>query len=256
MSGEPKNSMQCAEFDALLSEALDGNLNELKLGILQAHSQSCAACGPLMAEAEAGKRWLKSLEPAEPPAHLVENILVATSGIDSFRLASAAEFGGQISPVGRTWLDRLREWSGTVMNPAIAVARQPRFVMSFGMAFFSLSISLNLSGVKLSDVRHADLRPSAIKRTYYETSGRVVKYYENIRFVYEIESRVREFKRATTPSEPAPEDKDKGRKNNSSEHQEQNQQRNYSQGENQPVLASAPNDPPVVMSRDTNRRFS
>jgi ribosomal protein L14E/L6E/L27E len=113
-----------------------------------------------------------------------------------------------------------------------------------------------LAGVKLSDVRHADLRPSAIKRNYYETSGKVVKYYENIRFVYEIESRVREFKRATTPAEPAPEEKDKSHKNNSSEHQEQNQQRNYSQGENQPMLASTPNDPPVVMSIDTNRRFS
>ena len=46
--------------------------------------------------------------------------------------------------------------------------------------------------------------PVAIKRTYYETTGRVVKYYENIRFVYEIESRVREFKRVTAPPEPSP----------------------------------------------------
>ena len=84
------------------------------------------------------------------------------------------------------------------------MSRQPRFAMSFGMAFFSLSISLSLAGVKVSDVRHVDLRPSAIKRTYYETTGRVVKYYENIRFVYEIESRVREFKRVTAPPEPSP----------------------------------------------------
>src|SRR5581483_8955937 len=256
MSGEPKNGMQCADFDALLSEALDGNLNAQQLENLQAHSRSCVTCGPLMAEAEAGKRWLKSLDPVEPPANLLENILVATSGIDSFRLASAARSGGQISSVGDTWFDRLREWAGLVVGPVVAVARQPRFAMSFGMAFFSLSISLSLAGVKLSDVRHADLRPSAIKRSYYETSGKVVKYYENIRFVYEIESRVREFKRATTPAEPAPEEKDKSHKNNSSEHQEQNQERNYSQGENQPMLASASNDPPVVMSMDTNRRFS
>ncbi|MCU1297096.1 MAG: putative transrane transcriptional regulator [Acidobacteriaceae bacterium] len=258
MSGQPKNGMQCAEFDALLSDALDGNLSGQKFDNFQSHSRSCAVCGPLMAEAEAGRRYLKSLEPVEAPPHLLENILVATSGIDSFRLASAARAGGQISSVGDTWFDRLQEWAGTLVSPVIAVARQPRFAMSFGMAFFSLSISLSLAGVKLSNVRHADLRPSAIKRTYYETSGRVVKYYENIRFVYEIESRVREFKRATTPAEPAPQDQDKGKspKNNSSEHQEQNQQRNYSQGENQPMLASSPNDPPVVMSMDTNRRYS
>ena len=128
--------------------------------------------------------------------------------------------------------------------------------MSFGMAFFSLSISLSLAGVKLSDVRHADLRPSAIKRTYYETSGRVVKYYENIRFVYEIESRVREFKRATTPAEPAPQKKDNRQKNdNTSGQPDEKQQRNYSQGERQVMLAALPDNPPVV-TLATLRRIS
>jgi len=108
--------------------------------------------------------------------------------------------------------------------------------------------------VKLSDIRHVDLRPTAIKRNYYETSGKVVKYYENIRFVYEIESRVREFKRATTPAEAAPAKKDK-HKDNSKQEPEQKQERNYSQGENQPVLASAPYDQPVVRL-NTNRRLS
>jgi Mg-chelatase subunit ChlI len=109
----------------------------------------------------------------------------------------------------------------------------------------------------VSDVRHLDLRPTAITRAYYETTGRAVKYYENIRFVYEIESRVREFKRATTPPEPSPkEQNNKEQKNNNTSGQpEQNQERNYSQGENQPVLASIPNDPPVV-TVTTYRRFS
>ena len=59
--------------------------------------------------------------------------------------------------------------------------------------------------MRLSDLRHVDLRPSAIRRNYYETSGRVVKYYENIRFVYEIQARVRQFKEATAPAQSAPE---------------------------------------------------
>ena len=148
-------------------------------------------------------------------------------------------------------------WLRPVFAPVFAVARQPRFAMSFGMAFFSISISLSLAGVKLSNVRRVDLQPAAIKRTYYETSGKVVKYYENIRFVYEIESRVQQFKRATTPAQPAPEEKEKEkeRKNNTSGQPEQKQERNYSQGENQPVLASAPDDPPVV-TVTTYRRFS
>src|SRR3989475_12820160 len=104
------------------------------------------------------------------------------------------------------------DWSSDVCSSDL-VARQPGFAMSFGMAFFSLSVTLSLAGVKLTDLRHWDLRPAAIKRTYYETSGRVVKYYENIRLVYEIESRVREFNRATTPAEPASQPQNKEHKN-------------------------------------------
>jgi hypothetical protein len=36
---------------------------------------------------------------------------------------------------------------------------------------------------------------------YYETTSRVVKYYENIRLVYEYESRLQELKRAISPEE-------------------------------------------------------
>jgi hypothetical protein len=142
-----------------------------------------------------------------------------------------------------------------VVAPALALMRQPRFAMSFGMVFFSLSICLSVLGIRPSDLLRVDLRPSAIKRTYYETSGRVVKYYENIRFVYEIESRVREFKRVTAPAEQAPEERPPERKkNNNSEQHDQRQERNYSQGDNQPVLAAVPDDPPVVMV-STYRRF-
>jgi hypothetical protein len=242
MGGETKNGMQCAEFDALLIDALDSTLTGIRLEKFQAHARVCATCGPLFAEADAGRRWLKSLAEVEPPANLMHNILVATTGHESKRV------------VGRTtsaasWTDTITSWLRPVFAPVFAMSRQPRFAMSFGMAFFSLSISLSLAGVKASDVRQVDLRPNAVKRTYYETTGRIVKYYENIRFVYEIESRVREFKRVTAPPEPSPKEQkqEKEKKdNNTSGQPEPRQERNYSQGENQPVLASIPNDPPVV----------
>ncbi|MBZ5705146.1 MAG: hypothetical protein LAN63_07315 [Acidobacteriia bacterium] len=252
MPGESKNGMQCAEFDLLLCEVLDEMLSGDRLEKFQAHGRVCPVCGPLLAEAKEGRQWLKSLQEVEPPANLVHNILVATTGLDTVRLRQPASAQPQIS-----WAERMREWAGTLVAPVWAVARQPRFAMSFGMAFFSLSLALSMAGIKVSDLRHVDLRPSAVKRTYYEASGRVVKYYENIRFVYEIESRVREFKRATTPAEPGPapeEQKERKNNNNTSGQPEQKQERNYSQGGDQPVLASAPNDPPVV-TVTTYRRF-
>ena len=253
MAAENKNGMQCSEFDALLSEALDQRLSGDKLESFQAHARGCPTCGPLLAEADAGLRWLHELVEVEPPVTLVDNILAATTGIDTVRLRGTARAEAQTS-----WLDRMHDWAGQLVSPILGVARQPRFAMSFGMAFFSLSITMSMAGVKLSDVRHADLRPSAIRRNYYETSGKVVKYFSNIRFVYEAESRLRDFKRATTPVETAPreEEKDKHHRNdNTSGQPEPRQDRNYSQEGTQAILASLTDNPPVVILAP-HRRFS
>src|SRR6266849_6775204 len=250
MKDQEHNGMRCSEFDALLSQAIDGTLSGDRLTAFEAHGRVCQICGPLLHEAEAGHGWLKSLQEVEPPADLVTNVLLRTSGVVTSRSHVPSR------PTTVTWMDRVREWAGMIASPVVAAARQPRFAMSFGMAFFTLSVSLSLAGVRLGDLRHLDLRPSAIRRNYYETSGRVVKYYENIRFVYEIESRMRELKRVTAPAETTPKEQNKQQKNNNTSGEpEQKQERNYSQGENQPVLASVPNDPPVGTAT-TYRRLS
>ena len=241
MPGASQNGMQCSEFDALLTEALDGTLAGAKLERFRGHAAVCPVCGPLFAEVDAGRRLLMSLQEVEPPARLMNNILAATSGLDTARLHAGA------AQPGIPWIDRLRAWAAPVFNPFFGVVRQPRFAMSFGMAFFSVTMALNVAGIKLADLRHIDLRPSAISRGYHMTQGRVVKYYENIRFVYQIESKVREIKRVTTPAEPAPSrDQHRRENNNTSGQPEQRQERNYSQGENTPVLAFTPDAPPVV----------
>jgi hypothetical protein len=236
-------------FEALLSEAIDGQLSASRTQIFEAHGRVCAICGPLLADAVAGRQWLKSLEEVEPPAYLINNILAATTGISSARLRAAA-------PEHRTGIaGRARQWWDSFVAPTAAFVRQPRFVMSFGMIFFSFSLALSAAGVKPSDVAKIDVRPSALKRTYYTTQGKVVKFYENIRFVYEIESRVREFKKSTTPAEPGPAKPNQNRKNNDTSGQpDQKQERNYSREENQPVLAGLPDLPPDV-TVTTNRRF-
>lgn len=247
MESKPQNGMQCHEFEALLSEALDQVLSESEQTRIQAHAAQCSICGPMLAEAEEGRRWLKSLAAAEPPPMLVHNILVSTSGVPEHRAHM------QTAATGPWW----ENLTSSVLEPIWATIRQPRFAMSFGMAFFSLSVALNIAGVKLSDLRHIDLRPSAIRRTYYETSGKIAKYYDNMRFVYEIESQVQQLKRATQPAETAPKEKENDqnqKKNDTSGQPNQNQERNYSRGDNEPTLASAPNQPPVVMVT-TYRRF-
>ena len=85
--------IECAEFEALLSDALDGDLMDkdgrmsaARQESFEAHRRVCAVCGPLFEDVQAGHRWLRALEEVEPPAHLVHNILAATSGARGRRL--------------------------------------------------------------------------------------------------------------------------------------------------------------------------
>jgi hypothetical protein len=256
-----RKGMPCTEFEGLLMDAIDGMLTGAELDRFQVHARSCSGCGPLLVEVEAGRNWLKDLTEVEPPAGLVNSILASTTGVDTQRLRVNVSTPARASLSHSLW-ERAQAWASAAMQPIWGTVRQPRFAMSFGMAFFSLSVALSVLGVKPADLRSVSLRPAAIRHTYYNTQARVVRYYENIRFVYEVESRLREFKREVAPAEPrsdeaAPDKKD--HKNDTTQQPEQKQERNYSQTGEQLILAEAPlglseKDLPVV-SVTTYRRF-
>jgi hypothetical protein len=251
MPGETKHGIECTEFEALLTEAMDGDgqLSGARKEGFDAHRRVCSVCGPLFADVQAGQQWLRSLEQVEPPPHLVHNILAATTGISSTRVLAAGP-----EPSRPPFAERAREWWDSFFTPVAAFVRQPRFVMSFGMIFFSFSLALNAAGVKPADVAKIDLRPKAIRHTYNDLQVRIVKYYDNIRFVYEIESKVREIKRAAQPAEPGTQPPKQNPKNDTSGQPDQRQERNYSREENQPVLAALTDVPPAV-ARTMTRRF-
>ncbi len=190
MAGENQSGMQCVEVEALLAEALDGTLHGAELAAFEAHQQSCAACRASVEEARAGLHWLKALDEADPPRNLVHNILAQTIG------ALPSEHAVPV-PRGEGWVAKVK----ARLAPVFAPMATPRFAMSFGMAFFSITMLLGIAGFHFADVRHWDLSSKGIRRTYYETQARVMRYYENMRLVYEIESRVRDLRRAATPDQ-------------------------------------------------------
>jgi hypothetical protein len=213
----------------------------------------------------------------EPPVHLVHNILAATSGVLSTRSFSAT--GGGLARRANHSIPRAacaKRWD-SFFTPVAAFVRQPRFAMSFGMIFFSFSLALSAAGVKPKDVAKVGLRPTAMRHAYIDAQIKVVKYYDNIRFVYEIESKLRELKRANTPAEPGPEfqkqeQKDKSKSNTSGQPgrpqpdqamPDERQDRNYSEDYDQPVLAALRTGAPITpalrdagaVSATTDRRF-
>ncbi len=253
MPEKTSNGMQCQEFEVLIADAIDGVLGGAQLDAFQAHARVCSTCGPLFAEVEAGSRWLKDLTEVEPPAGLVTSILASTTGVDSQRLRVNVA-----APPRITWWARAQAWASSFVQPVWGTVRQPRFAMSFGMAFFSLSVGLSVLGVKPADMRQISLRPAALRHSFYNTQARVVRYYENMRFVYELQAAASKIKRNVAPAEPGP-GKQKEHKNDTTEQPEQKREQNYSQMEDRLILAAAPLGPSVddlpVVSVTTYRRF-
>jgi hypothetical protein len=74
---------------------------------------------------------------------------------------------------------------------------ESRILMTLAMAFFSIALTLNLTGVRLNQLKLSDLSPSALATSlshqYYTTSAHLTRYYLNLRIVYELESRVNEM---------------------------------------------------------------
>ena len=241
MDKRDPNPVLCSQFEAMLSDALDGLLTEDDKRAFEAHSRICLVCGPLFAETRQGLLWLRSLEEVEPPANLVHNILAATSAGDQRH--------SQADPAMKKAARRKRWWNSVV--PVLTGAVQPRFVTSFAMAFFSLSLTLTLGGVRLKDIASIDWRPGSLMRAaqiqYNHAESRVVKYYENMRFVYEIESRVRELRKAAD-SAPADEQKQEEPKpgknrndNNDTSGRPDERQDLYSREQGHPVVPDAKN---------------
>jgi hypothetical protein len=185
--------MACSEFEALLAEALDDALSAEKRLAFDAHGKSCEVCGPVFAEAWEGMLMVQGLAELEPPKNLVHNILAVTS-----RKEAAAEPATEAKKTG--WLERLRR----SLRPQMAGLVRSRFATSFAMAFFSLSITLTLAGVKISDVKNVDWHPSALRKSFVvgftSVEAKVTSYYENLRLVYQVQARVRELKKNTTPA--------------------------------------------------------
>jgi hypothetical protein len=150
----------------------------------------------MLKETEQGRSWMKYLavEP-EVPADLLQKILARTSG----GLQTGVAVPAISLPARPAW--------HRVMLPAVRQVLEPRLMMTVAMAFFSIALTLNLTGIKVTELRATDFQPSRLRanltRTYYSTNEQVTKYYKNLRLVYEMESRVRELRRSTD-TEPAP----------------------------------------------------
>jgi hypothetical protein len=189
-------SLNCEAWEAMLTDALDGTLDARDAEAFDVHSKGCAAgCAELLEEAKRGTEWLRFLrETPSAPDGLLEKILVGTSGLpDAPPLAA----GGAVAIPHQPWL-------GVSVGILQRHVAESRILMTLAMAFFSIALTLNLTGVRLNQLKLSDLSPSvlasSLRHQYFTTSGHLMQYYSNLRVVYEIESRLNEMRGTSTPA--------------------------------------------------------
>ena len=223
-AGGSGNSQQCAQCEAMLTDALDGTLSAADQATFDLHIVGCPSCAGMLADAQRGAVWMELLNSPrpEPPMALLEKILAQTSGKAASEVKPPVILGptdylrtpntllGQPSLVPSSATGSNAFASKNVIPFRSRVTHgfrsigqtmlQPRLAMTAAMAFFSIALTLNLTGVRLSDLRASDLKPSSILRSCYEAKAKVVRYSDNLRVVYELESRVRDLQRSSDDS--------------------------------------------------------
>ncbi|MHB8652733.1 MAG: anti-sigma factor family protein [Terriglobia bacterium] len=160
------------ELENLASDYLEGQLDAVRRAEFEAHSAECAPCRELVADLRHTLELCRSAEDMEPAPWLVPKILLATIG------EREPTFGEQLAAYFR---------------PAARV----RMAYAVAMAVFSFSIIVNTAGINLRHLTFEDLNPRTwiyqANRTGHLAVARAEKFYYDLRVVYEIESRLRQF---------------------------------------------------------------
>ena len=175
-------SWNCEQVEERLSDYLDNLLSAGERAEFEHHAAGCARCAPLIARVGGIVRRVRSLQPVEVPSRVVSAILDQTIGPQ------------------RGWRHWLA-WAPTLL--------QPRFAMGFATAAASLVILFYASGLSPAKIRKADLNPvnlyRSVNRQTHLVYARGVKYVNDLRVVYEIQSRLRPPESPVREETPAPE---------------------------------------------------
>jgi hypothetical protein len=188
----------CGQWEALLADALDGLLKPEDEAVFAAHMAACPECAALFEEARRGREWLEFLSPEpEVPAGLLDKILAKTGpGQEaSYGLMSG---GAKVVPIRPVTIPA---WQRPGLMSHVRRFAEPRLLMTAAMAFFSIAMTLNLTGVRLSDLKLSNLRPSMVRsimeRRLTMASTPIIRYYDHSRLVREVQMKVQELRPAT-----------------------------------------------------------
>ena len=178
--------MNCADVEILLADFVDGTLRGDAASALEAHLAGCAACRELARDSAEAVAFMERAAVVEAPPELVTRILFEVTVGPSRAV---------IKP------SLVRRLFGRWLEPIL----QPRFAM--GMALTILSFAIIGRSTHVRQLTPSDLDPvkvfTAAEDRVVRWYNRGVKYYESMRVVYEIQTRLKEWAEEQ-PAQPAP----------------------------------------------------
>ena len=191
----------CIACEEMFSSALDRLLSPADHTFFQLHLAACAGCMESYVLAQRGAAWLDLLktQSPEPSADLMHRILAQTTGVES----SQSEPVFAVPGLPPTMHANVIPFLPRPVTRFTRLVMEPRLALTAAMAFFSIALTMNLVGVRFDQMKSADLKPSNLKRTYYETTASATRYYDNLRVVRVLESRVDNFRQANSDDSPS-----------------------------------------------------
>jgi hypothetical protein len=170
--------MTCAEFEVQLCDYLDGTLSAAERQALEAHRDQCAGCRQFALDVAGAMAFMERAADVEPPPELLTRIAFDIPTGHSH----TAKRPGLLSLVA----GRLR--------PML----QPKFAMGMAMTILSFSLLGRFAGIEPRKLTPADLHPrvvwAAAEDRLHKGWDRVVRYYEGLKVVYEVQTRLREMR--------------------------------------------------------------
>jgi hypothetical protein len=175
--------MTCAEAELLICDY--ATLSSAERFELERHMGGCPACAELARDSAEALAFMERAADVEPPPELITKIL-----FDAPWAKEKSKSAG--------WFGSLRRW----MDPVV----QPRIVM--GALMTLLSFSMLARYVPMRQIKASDLKPAAVWATVdggaQRAWARTVKYYENLKVVYQIQALLREWQQQEDDQKPAP----------------------------------------------------
>jgi anti-sigma factor RsiW len=175
--------MNCADVEILLADYMDGTLAADRKSAIESHLSTCAACEELARDAADAVAFMERTSNVTAPPELVTRIL--------FEISS----GPSHLAVKPSWVRRIfgNRLGGKFLEPVL----QPRYAMGMAMTLLSFAMLGRFTGIEVRHLTPSDLDPVKIWTAAEDRASRTwqrgVKYYESLRLVYEIESRVKEW---------------------------------------------------------------